>query len=60
MPGTAVFLNPGATTPLALRGLVEHTGMLHQKVVIVSVDTVSVPTIDKADRFSVKTMGQGL
>jgi KUP system potassium uptake protein len=61
IPGTAVFLNPGrATTPLALRGLVEHTHMLHEKVVIVSVDTVPVPVIDKADRFAVETMGHGL
>ena len=61
MPGTAVFLNPGeATTPLALRGLVEHTHMLHAKVVIVSVDTVAIPVIDPADRFAVCTMGHGL
>ena len=61
VPGTAVFLNQGATTtPLALRGLVEHTHMLHDKVVIVSVDTVAIPEIDPADRFSVKTLGHGL
>jgi KUP system potassium uptake protein len=61
IPGTAVFLNPGqATTPLALRRLAEHTHMLHEKVVIVSVDTVAMPVIDPADRFAVCTMGHGL
>ena len=60
IPGTAVFLNPGqATTPLALRRLAEHTHMLHEKVVIVSVDTVAIPVIDPADRFAVCTMGHG-
>ena len=61
IPGTAVFLNPGqATTPLALRRLAEHTHMLHEKVVIVSVDTVAIPVIDPADRFAVCTLGHGL
>ena len=34
--------------------------MLHEKVVIVSVDTVAIPVIDPADRFAVCTLGHGL
>jgi KUP system potassium uptake protein len=61
VPGTAVFLNPGdQTTPLALRAEVEHNHALHEKVLIVSVDTVSVPVVDKADRFVVHRVGRGL
>jgi KUP system potassium uptake protein len=59
--GTAIFLNPGReTTPLALRAEVMHNHALPEKVVIVSVDTVSVPQIDRADQFSVDLLGRGL
>ena len=61
VPGVAVFLNPSrATTPLALRAEVEHNHTLHGKVVVVSVDMVSIPNVDALDRFSVETMGLGL
>ena len=47
VPGVAVFLcRDNDTTPLALRADVEHTHSLHAKVVIVSVDTVSIPHVD--------------
>jgi KUP system potassium uptake protein len=61
VPGVAVFLSrEKATTPLAMRAAVEHTGTLHQKVIIVSVDTVSVPHVDIHDRFTVELLGHGL
>jgi KUP system potassium uptake protein len=61
VPGTAVFLNPGKlTTPLALRAEVERIHALHDKVVIVSLDTVSIPNVDPADRFTVEQLGRGL
>jgi KUP system potassium uptake protein len=61
VPGVAVFLNPGKdTTPLALRAEVEHNHTLHGKVVIVSVDNVSIPHVDQLDRFSVEQLGRGL
>lgn len=61
VPGTAIFLNPGKqTTPLALRAEVEHTHAVHDKVVIVSVDSVSVSHVDDADRFAVEWLGQKL
>jgi KUP system potassium uptake protein len=60
-PGVAVFLNPSKqTTPLALRAEVEHTHTLHEKVVIVSVDTVSIPHVDTFDQFAVEQLGRGL
>ncbi len=61
VPGVAVFLNPSKdTTPLALRAEVEHTHTLHQKVLIVSVDTVSIPNVESFDRFVVRQLGRGL
>ena len=61
VPGTAVFLNPGKqTTPLALRTEVERIHALHQKVVIVSLDPISIPYVDPADRFRVEHLGRGL
>jgi KUP system potassium uptake protein len=61
VPGTAIFLNPGKqTTPLALRAEVERIHALHDKVVIVSLESVSIPYVDPADRFSVEYLGRGL
>jgi KUP system potassium uptake protein len=61
VPGVAVFLGRGKdTTPLALRAEVEYTSALQEKVVIVTVDTVSIPHVDSADRFTVELLGHGL
>ena len=41
VPGTAVFLNRGKTTaPLAMRANVEHNEILHENVIILSVETM--------------------
>jgi KUP system potassium uptake protein len=59
-PGVAVFLcRDKDTTPLALRADVEHTHTLPEKVVIVSVDTVSVPHVETIDRCAVEVLGHG-
>ncbi len=61
LPGTAIYLSPGKeTTPLALRTLVEHNHAMHEKVVIVSVTPVSIPRVDRADRFTSERLGKGL
>jgi len=60
VPGTAIFLNPGKqTTPLALRAEVDRIHAMHDRVVIVSMDQISVPHVDPADRFEVQTLGKG-
>jgi KUP system potassium uptake protein len=54
VPGTAVFLNADATcTPLALRYNVEHNRVLHDQVVVFSVETVGVPHVSAADRLTI-------
>ncbi len=61
VPGIAIFLNPGKeTTPLALRAEIEHAHAMQEKVVIVSVETVSVPHVDNDDRFYCEHLGRGL
>ena len=61
LPGTAIYLSPGnETTPLALRTLVEHNHAMHEKIVIVSVTPVSIPRVDRADRFTSERLGKGL
>ena len=44
-PSTGIFLNANPeTTPLALRANVEHNCILHENVVIMSMETLNVPT----------------
>jgi KUP system potassium uptake protein len=60
VPGTAIFLNPGKdTTPLALRAEVMHHHVLQEKLIIVSLDQVSVPEVSPDDRFEVVVLGRG-
>jgi KUP system potassium uptake protein len=60
VPGVAVFLSPTKnTTPLALRAEVQHNHTLHDRVVIVSVDTISVPHTEKAYNLTVEKLGTG-
>jgi KUP system potassium uptake protein len=60
-PGVAVFLcRDKHTTPLALRTSVEFTRTLPEKVVIVSIDTVSIPHVEPFDRCAVDVLGHGL
>jgi KUP system potassium uptake protein len=57
----AVYLNPSKdTTPLALKADVEHHGIFHDKVLIVSVEPVSVPHVDLDERLVAETLGSGL
>jgi KUP system potassium uptake protein len=58
VPGTAVFPHPGKeTTPLALRANVQHNGVLHENVLIVSASAESVPHVTAEDRFTLDHLG---
>jgi KUP system potassium uptake protein len=58
VPGTAIFLNRGkATAPLALRANVEHNEILHEHVVILSIETKPAPHVSTADRIAVENLG---
>jgi KUP system potassium uptake protein len=58
VPGTAVFLNPSKqTTPLALRANVEHNHVLHERVVIVTVESENVPRVRRSGRVTIDDLG---
>jgi KUP system potassium uptake protein len=58
VPGTAVFLNRGnKTAPLALRANVEHNHVLHEQVVIVTIDTLPVPRVSDPERIEIDPLG---
>ena len=58
VPGTAIFLNRGKTTaPLAMRANVEHNEILHENVIILSVETMPAPHIPEAERLRVDDLG---
>ena len=58
VPGTAIFLNRGkATAPLALRANVEHNEILHEEVIILSIETMPAPHITDAERLQIDDLG---
>jgi len=58
VPGTAVFPHPGKdTAPLALRANVQHNGVLHHDVVIVSANSANVPHVHPEERFVCDDLG---
>jgi KUP system potassium uptake protein len=58
VPGTAIFLNRGkATAPLALRANVENNEILHEEVVILSIETMPKPHIPEAERLQIDDLG---
>ena len=57
-PGTAVFLNRGKhTTPLAMRANVEHNHILHEHVLILSIETRPVPHVPTSKRLAIDDLG---
>jgi KUP system potassium uptake protein len=61
VPNVAVYLSPGKeTTPLAMKADVEHHRVFHERVLIVSIESVSVPHVEPEDRFAVEVLGGGL
>jgi KUP system potassium uptake protein len=58
VPGTAIFLNRGnKTAPLALRANVEHNHVLHEHVVIVTIDALPIPRVSDSDRIEIGPLG---
>jgi KUP system potassium uptake protein len=58
VPGTAIFLNRGkATAPLALRANVDFNEILHENVIILSIETMPVPHVPAAERLQIDELG---
>jgi KUP system potassium uptake protein len=58
VPGTAIFLNRGTTTPLALRANVERNRVRHERVVIATVQIESSPRVPHDERVQVDALGR--
>jgi KUP system potassium uptake protein len=60
VPGTAVFMSskPGAT-PLALLHNLKHNKVLHERVVLLSVETEGVPYVPRAQRTELEQLDNG-
>lgn len=58
VPGVAIFPHPTKnTTPLALRAQIDHTHVLHEHVLIVSVETLKVPHVPITEAFTHDDLG---
>jgi KUP system potassium uptake protein len=60
VPGTAVFMtsNPDGIPPVLLHH-VKHNKMLHEQVVLLSIETAQVPTVPFGKNFAVEDIGEG-
>ena len=58
VPGTAVYLNARReTTPLALRASLRHSRILHETVVIISIQSTREPHVAEKKRLEVDALG---
>ncbi len=61
IPGTAVFMTSDpAGTPGVLLHHLKHNKVLHERVLIVSIGTEEIPTVDPGDRITVRNLGNGI
>ncbi len=60
VPGTAVFLTADANNvPFCLLHNLKHNKVLHQRVILLSVTTESVPVVRERDRLEIDDLGKG-
>ncbi len=58
--GTAIFMNSGSVgTPSALLHNIKHNKVLHERVVVLTVQIAGVPYVDPAERFEISALGDG-
>jgi KUP system potassium uptake protein len=59
VPGTAVFLTSDpASAPTALLHSLKHYKVLHEKNVILTIETADTPRVDTAERVRIEPVGQ--
>jgi KUP system potassium uptake protein len=60
VPGTAIFMHSGTSgTPSALLHNIKHNKVLHERVVVLTVQIADVPYVDPGERFEVSEIGEG-
>lgn len=58
--GTSVFLTVSPVgTPAALLHAVKHIPVLHERVVLLSIRTVDIPSVPACERLKIEDLGQG-
>ena len=58
--GTAVFLTADAShTPAAFLHNLKHNKVLHERIIILQVDTMDVPRVAEANRVEIERLGKG-
>jgi KUP system potassium uptake protein len=61
VPGTAIFLSARAEgAPEALLANIHHNGVLHEHVLLVTVQNRSIPHVEPSERLSLVPIGHGL
>jgi KUP system potassium uptake protein len=61
VPGTAVFLTADPNNvPFSLLHNLKHNKVLHQRVILLSVTTESVPIVREPDRIEIEDLGKGV
>ena len=60
VPGVAVFMTsiPDVASPVLLHHL-KHNKVLHEKVVLMTVESPEIPTVPEAERITVESKGEG-
>jgi KUP system potassium uptake protein len=60
VPGTAIFMaSTSAGVPSALLHNIKHNRVLHERVIILTVQIAEVPYVDETNRAQCKTLGEG-
>lgn len=60
VPGTAIFMASAASgVPSAMLHNIKHNKILHERVLILTVQIEDVPYVDEADRIFCKDLGEG-
>src|SRR5690606_28108219 len=60
VPGTAIFMTSGSTgTPSALLHNIKHNKVLHERVVVLTVQIEDEPYVDREERVTVTNVGDG-
>ena len=61
VPGTAIFMNGNPSgTPTALLHNLKHNKVLHERLVLLSVETAERPHVPRRDRLTVENIGEGM
>jgi len=60
VPGTAIFMaSTNVGVPSALLHNIKHNKVLHDRVVVLTVDVQDVPYVEPSDRYGVEELGEG-